>query len=275
MSEPETIVHALATVRRPELLDAALLVFRTVRDGFPTASLNVWGNALPAREQWIVGNACRAVGAGFTNLRPTVHDRWLEELVQESVRPFWVLDTDVCLWENVEGFAKEWKANGVEFAGRWEPAFDEESTGSLHVERLHTALMWIDPSRVRAAIRTRMAQIPAPWGHKADFTFLRQSFVPLRSGRTLFYDTMAGLWQAGIGTPFTKAQDAAFDHLHCGTYVDLIGPALSTNLAATHQAIYRDHKLARGMLAGQMEYYAQRAPGNAARKGRKERKGGK
>ena len=39
-------VHILVTVRKPELLPAALLVFKTLEVGFPTTPVYVWGNGL-------------------------------------------------------------------------------------------------------------------------------------------------------------------------------------------------------------------------------------
>lgn len=81
----------------------------------------------------------------------------------------------------------------------------------------------------------------------------------------LFYDTCAGLYQAGLGTPFTEQQDAAFEHLHCGTYADQITPHLSLpDLAAAHRAIYAQPEMGRGLKAQQDKYYALRRPGRSA-----------
>lgn len=250
-------VHILATVRKPELLPAALLIFRTLRTGFPTAEIQVWGNGLDLKAADLVGAVAQRAGARFSNQSATVHDAWIENLIYGSLEPFWILDTDVVLWESVETF--EWPADCF-LAGRFEPEFDEESTGTRHVERLHTALMWFNPVRLRAAMRAWMSRIPAPWGHVGEFTFVRQHFIPVRGERPRFYDTAAGLWQAGLGTPFTEPQNDAFDHLHCATYIDLIGPRLSVPLRQAHEAIYADHTLARGMRHHQAKYYAQRKP---------------
>jgi hypothetical protein len=95
---------------------------------------------------------------------------------------------------------------------------------------------------------------------------VRQHFVALRRSaeetETLFYDTMAGVWHAVGGRSFTAAEDGLFSHLHCGTYVDLMrgqnGPG--DGLAKLHELVYQDPGLARGILAGQMEYYRSRKP---------------
>jgi hypothetical protein len=250
-------VHILATVRKPELLPAALLIFRTLRTGFPAGVVQVWGNALDLRAENAVHRASEEAGARFINVPATVHDQWIENLLQSSLEPFWILDTDVLFWESIEAF--EFPKDCF-LAGRFEPEFDEESTSTRHMERLHTALMWFNPALLRAAMRAWMARIPAPWGHTGDFPFVLQHFVPLRGSRPRFYDTCAGLWHAGLGTPFTEPQNDAFDHLHCATYIDLIGPRLSVPLRQAHEAIYADHTIAKGMRHQQAKYYAQRQP---------------
>jgi hypothetical protein len=259
-------VNILATVRTAELLDAALLVFRTVRVGFPTATINVWGNALAYPFERAVAKAAKECGAFVNNLPATQHDIWLEGLLHLATQPFWVCDTDVVFWDSLEEFKLE-MASGVAMAGRFEPAFDEEFTGTLHMERLHTAVMYLHPAHVRARMRAWVAAIPEGFagGRTADFPFVRQHFIPVLGQRAVFYDTCAGLWQAGIGSEFDEVQNDCFDHLHCATYVDRIASALSVDLVAAHRAIYADHNRARGMRHEQQKYYERLAPkGNNA-----------
>ena len=251
-------VHILATVRRPELLPAALLVFRTLRTGFPEALVNVWGNALPADAAQAVAAAAGHVGATFHNLPDTAHDAWLENIINTAVVPFWICDTDMVFFDRVSE-----PAGHVNFAGRFEPEFDEEFTDTLHVARLHTALMFINPMNLRCAIRAWMGRIPEPCHDSATFPLVRQNFVPnTQPGKTLFYDTMAGAYHALPGTSFTQEQDAAFEHLHCATYaLEVAGGAPSLkDLPAVHEQIYADPQRARGLKAAQDAYYRQRQP---------------
>ena len=37
-------VHILVTIRKPDLLPAAMMVFKSIRVGFPTAHINVYWN---------------------------------------------------------------------------------------------------------------------------------------------------------------------------------------------------------------------------------------
>jgi hypothetical protein len=104
-----------------------------------------------------------------------------------------------------------------------------------------------------------MSRIPAPWRNSAYFPFVRQNFIPLAGGAPLFYDTCAGLHQAFTGTAFSPAQDEAFDHLHCATYVDQVELG-GVNLKESHQAVYENPELAREIRTKQDAYYASRQP---------------
>ena len=253
-------VHILATVRRAELLPAARLVFHTLRTGFPSEPVCVWGIALDAASAAVLAADTAAVGGKFQNLPATAHDAWIETLVNKLTDPFWVCDTDVVFFDRMTA------PKGAVFAGRYEPAFDEEFTDTVHMERLHTAVMYLNPERVRMAVREWMAKIPEPWRNSATFPLFRQNFVPvLRDGvkqKTLFYDTLAGLHQAVGGTAFTPAQDAAFEHLHCATYAQEAarGAASLKDLPAVHAAVYADPATARGLKLAQDHYYHNRKP---------------
>jgi hypothetical protein len=253
-------VHILATVRKPELLDAALLVFRTLRTGFPTAPVCVWGNALPPSAAATVQAAAQAVGAGFCNLPAISHDAWIEQVFTRSNEPFWICDTDMVFFGEVQG--SQFPVQGL-FAGRHEPEFAEEWTGTRHMERLHTCLMWFQPVPLRCAIRAWMSRIPEPWGASAQFPLFRQHFIPLRRSlngavETLFYDSCAGLYHALGGTPFTPSQNAAFEHLHCGTYADAVDAPSLKNLREVHGAVYANPAAAAGLSTQQTKYYQSR-----------------
>jgi len=255
----KAVVHILATVRKPELLPAATLVFDSLRTGFPDATVKVWGNALTPPAETLVRMAAGRCEASFCNLPPTVHDVWIETLVKRSFFPFWVVDTDVVFF----GELPVCPASGI-IAGRFEPQFHEEWTRTLHVERLHTAVMWIDPSALREAAREWMARFPQPWRSSAEFPWVRQCFVPAKDGLPLFYDTMAGVYHAMPErcSAFSEPLDECFEHLHCGGYVDLVAAETESGFGASlqsfHQRVFVNPEAARGARLRQAEYYAMR-----------------
>jgi hypothetical protein len=118
--------------------------------------------------------------------------------------------------------------------------------------------MWINPERLRQEFRCWACNIPEPWRNSAVYPFIEQTFIPRRNEEwPLFYDTMAGAWQAGIGRPFSDGLERSYDHLHCGTYADKIDAPGLIGLAKMHQAVYADIAAVDGIRAVQEEYYRQ------------------
>jgi hypothetical protein len=214
----------------------------------------------PAVEK-VLRQCAVAVQGEYRPLTQTVHDAWIESLIQYSLEPFWICDTDIIFWSRMTR-SRAWRT----FAGRFEPEFDEAWTRCRHMARLHTSLLWIDPAAARAEMRAFMAQIPDFLRCSAEFPFVRQHFVPLttvegtegRKMEILFYDTMAGLWHACGGSKFGEPENVAYDHLHCATYSDLISPAV--DLRAQHAAIFKNPYLAEHIRHQQNAYYASRKP---------------
>lgn len=247
-------------VRKAELLPAALLVFKSIRVGFPSLPVQVWGNHLAHGYEAIIADAARQVGANFANIARTSHDAWIESLILESTNPFWIVDTDVVFWGCIEdGDSRSSSLRA--FAGRFEPAFREPYTNCEHVTRLHTAVMYIDPAHTRAAIREFMSRIPEDLRESAQFDLVREHFVPRLAQDTLFYDTMSGLYQAGFGIQFTEEQNDCFDHLSCGSYSDLVSGPLSVvsgekmSLVEQHRAAYEHPEMLRGLRQHQAKIY--------------------
>ena len=253
-----TRVHILATVRKPELLPAALLVFHSLRIGFPTAEVLVWGNNLLPMDAHAVAKHTVAIGGSFRNDMPTTHDTWIETLITNERSPFWILDTDVVFWKNLEADFSS-PTSDICFAGRFEPEFHEEWTNTIHAERLHTCVQYFNPALVRAAMRSWMGQFPPPFGQTAQCPLIKQHFIPRKGELPLLYDSTAGLWQAGIGTAFTPAQNDCFDHLGCATYADLIDVPSLKDLRAMHAMVFEDPSLAMLIRETQQKYYATRA----------------
>ncbi len=243
--------HCLVTCLNPDLLKSALLIFKTARTGFPREDIVVHGNGLEPDVLPIVRDACRLIGAQFVPIPQMPHGAWIETLLASERDPFWIVDADVVFFSEVgHWFCSE---DDVLFAGRYEPEYFEKWTQAIHVARLHPSLMWFNPTKLRAAMRG--------WPGRADFfrtveiELVRWSFVPL-GGRLYFHDTCAGLHQALGGTAFTDEQNAAFEHLFCGSYHDMIEKVGNDNLRAMHREIFDDPARARGLWKVQQAQYS-------------------
>lgn len=246
-------VHILVTVLNPERIDIATLVFKTLRVGFPTSKVFVTVNGFNVLRE--VNDAATPLGAVSYISTMQSHGQWIEGLIAYERDPFWIVDTDTVFFGKVEHWLDHWPDNGSAlFAGRYEPDFIDPWTKAVHVARLHPSMMWINPVPLRAAIRG--------WPGKPEFfdsvqkNLIQWHWVP-RNFSLHFYDTMAGLWQAGLGgVPFTTdEQHAAFEHLFCGSYAHLT--PLSGELEGVHKAIIANPQSAKGLWAKQQEWYCQ------------------
>lgn len=247
--------HILATNLDPSRFGAVALVFHTIRRGFPTANLLVYGNGMSPELAHHTASLCRGVGAQFTNIPKTAHGEWIEQLVAHERNPFWIVDTDIVFFDKVEDWFTG-AENDILFSGRLEPEFWEEWTKTQHVARLHPSLMWLNPQALRAQLRG--------WP-KADGMMssvetnpFRWHMVPYRKlgeVTNYFHDTCAGLYHAHGGTKFHDFQNAAFEHLFCGSYLHLM-PNHADKIAL-HDAIFMRPSLAKGLWVEQQKWYEQ------------------
>jgi hypothetical protein len=224
-------VHVLASVLSRDLIENTLLVFKTIRVGFPSADILVVGNDLDTHSERQVEPAVRSVAGSFRNTAPTDHSQWIEALIRDEVSPFWICDTDMVFHRAVEDWFPRPAAAQL-FAGRYEPEFFERWTQSQHVARLHPSLMWFNPRPLRAAIRAWPGK--HPFFNSVEKTLIRWTFIPV-AGKLCFYDTCAGLHHALGGELFTQAQNEAFTHRFCGTYSNLVGA--SDDQLRIHEAV--------------------------------------
>lgn len=246
--------HILLTLLNPARLKAALLVFDSIRVGFPTANIIAYGNGIKdIQHRNLIERVAVKVGARYTNIPLHSHGQWIEKLLSNESKPFWICDTDIVFLSKVE----DWFVDGTElYAGRYEPRFWESWTRTIHMARIHPSLVWFNAQPLRAAIRA--------WPGKHEFfntvqtNLIQWSLVPEHGGDHRFYDTLAGLWHAMPGRVFSEMENQAFGHLFCGTYVDLVSDQ-HPNLAARHDAISENPELARELWKEQQEWYSQNA----------------
>lgn len=210
----------------PALAYGALMVFKTLRVGFPTAKILVIDNGSHPDVLPQIEKAALDVGCLFTPA-PRQHFldfyRWVlfEQTTMNSVV---LLDPDVVFWNNVE----HWKFDGL-MAGRRIP--DLYNYGVTSLSRLHPSHLWVpNVAKLRQALTNT---------HANGFDPLRQFSAPA-NGKMYFWDTGAGLYQALADKceSFTEKQLDCYDHLFYGSHLPVIQPALNDeNVTYTaHQA---------------------------------------
>jgi hypothetical protein len=258
-------VFILVTNRQPELNPGSVMVFDTLRKGFPTANINVTLNSgIQEREnRQAFEGVSRAIDklakAGPTSIQigpiqKTIHHDWIAGLIANETEPFFICDTDVVFWDNFEQF--DFSEQFI--AGRRIPQWRDEFTACVTRPRLHTSLLYIDPVAVRREVQTYFSKFPkTPFN---PFTNLVDPLcVPFKS-ETYFYDTMSMMYHAIGGTRFNDWQLDCYDHMNFGTIEDVVLPHLKDGEAAKafRDEVYKHPSKAKGMWRHQEKYYADR-----------------
>lgn len=247
-------VFILATCRRPELLPFTLLVFKTIRVGFPNSKIIVRNNYLLDFAVSQIEILAKTVDAKLEeDTSTTIHHQWIEALVNREQEPFWICDSDMVFFNKIE----DWQFP-TSLAGWRIPEWQDEFTKARTRSRLHTSLLFIDPLRLREDIEKYESQFP-----KTVFNPLVNLFhplcLPLKQEGT-FYDTCSLLYHAIGGTAFTPQQLDSYFHFFFGNCADVVLPHLQNGreMFEIRQAILEKPELGRGLWRAQMEYYEAR-----------------
>jgi hypothetical protein len=209
-------VHILVTCRNPELKAMSLLVFDTIRIGFPTARIHCYLNDIKDAE--IIAR-CHVFSDDVTQV-DMIHHKWIQMLLNSEIEPFVICDTDMVFYSKVE----DWKFDTA-LAGYRIPEFMDEFTNAITRSRLHTSLMFIDPVKFQQNIEAYEGAFPeTPFNPMASY--VDPLCLPL-NGRGYFHDTMSMAYHAFGGTEFTQKQKDCYMHMHFGTISDLVIPRLN------------------------------------------------
>lgn len=242
-------VFILATCRREDLIPFTMLVFKTFRNGFPTAELDVYSNGTVMCGQPLK-DVVEAIGGRLFISEETTHHAWIRMLLQKQKEPFWICDTDMVFYRSVE----DWKFEGP-LAGYRIPEFYDEFTKATTRARLHTSLLYVDPVRVMELVNAYALKHPLT-EYNPPANLVDPLYMPL-DGRTIFYDTLAMLYHAIGGTEFNPQQKDSYFHFHFGTFSDMVLPVLQDNiyLMAARDSVLANPQLGLGMWRAQDEYF--------------------
>lgn len=207
------LVSILTFCPHPSLAYGTLLVFKTLRRGFPTAQVEVFDNGSHPGVLPEIKRAAAAIGATFEALQPrhyADHYEWLLLKREYDARPLVLLDPDVIFWESVEG----WNFGESLAAGRLIPRQKEGKYDVL--PRLHPSLFWVpDVARLRAA-----------WSQQTSIDGIDDAigcrFEP-KGGRVLLHDTLEPLF-AGLRNrcfAFREQELDCYDHLFHGSHLPI------------------------------------------------------
>ncbi len=258
-------VHILVTCRKPELLAASKLVFDTLHTGFPNSDVTVHLN-LPLKCEDEIFKACEkaCVNRVLTTSDMNIHHKWIEDLYAKADGPFWILDTDVAFWDEMESVGEAALEQNVALAGRYIPMFYDDFTKCVTMPRLHTSLLLINKPRIEEVLKEIRAEYPnTPFNPLANLFY--PQWLPMHSGPPIFFDTCSLLHQLLGMKPclgiFTEEELNRYDHVQFATICDLIAPYYpGEQFLEKHFAVFANpDKFLRGAWREQDEFYRRRS----------------
>lgn len=248
-------VSILTYCAHPAVAYGTLLIFKTLRVGFPTARIEVFDNASHADVCTQIKAAAAACDASFTALPArshAAHLRWLLEEREPPEGPLVIVDPDVIFWRSLE----QWDFGAALMAGRLMPAMGKRELVS--VPRLHPSLLWVPTvARLREAMathRTQWADMERSWDGVAPH-------LARVGDRLFFFDTMARAHAALERRchAFDAGELDAYDHLFFGSHLPTmdarLGPEFEAIVAAHRHAAAGDLQQLRGIWRRQAAFF--------------------
>lgn len=257
-------LHILYTVRKPELEKWSLVIFNTIRVGFPGSKIILTQNGTLSKEAFArVGDHCKSLGIEHRANAEKTHGVWIRELVDGQHNPFWICDADVIFYDAMPLHPEE----ETPLWGCYIPRFRDEFTGLITEPRLHTSLLRLDPGMISVGIQKLFA------GWDKYSAFYPNQFCPKPTlyppitfpvgGKLRFRDTLGSLYDAVGGIGFTDSILDRYFHFHYGTFPDLVLPRVekAEERAALRESILADPGLGLGMWRAQKQYFEGRSVG--------------
>jgi len=247
-------VFILTYCRNIKLLYGTLMLFDSLRMGFPNAEINVIDNVSLPQARVAIKEQCKKNNCSYHQLERNVrHEAFIESIVDNEQGTVIFLDPDISFWKSVE----DWLFDKP-MAGRLIPKFLDEYSRTSTMPRLHTSFLWIQNTQ---SLRERINRIKNVW-----WNFAPWCPVTLKhDNEWVRYDTGASLYAAikdEVHT-FTEEELNAYDHLFCGSHIDVVLPKMKpddrTETVKLHQNLLKDRNSLKGVWRRQEKYFAKRA----------------
>lgn len=233
-----------------DLLYGSLLVFDSIRTGFPNVRVTVIDNGSIPEARGPIAAAARACDAGFVQVeRPRYHSALLEEVLHREQGSLVICDPDIVFWQSMEPI----EIGGL-IAGRLIPKFADPYSKTITMPRLHTSLLMI-PSAPR--LQQRISDIRQTWW---DF----RPWLPYTVKMDDWYrwDTGAALLSALDESEihvFGDKELNSYDHLFCGSHLDWVTQRFPepfcSRFVQAHEAARTDVGRLRGLWVDQQQFF--------------------
>jgi hypothetical protein len=230
-SAPSVVV--ITHCRKLELLrGGTLLVFGSLRTGFPTADVTVVDNGSLREARGEIRAAAESVGARYVQLESTNHEDTLGWCIERARGSLVFVDPDIMFWERCE----DWDFGDALLVGRYIPGFFADdrqlrahalppATEMLYVQpRLHPSFLWL-PS-----VEEFRSWLAAFRTEHPGFSAIRSGNRPMpeTGGRVWMWAEAFCMGSLALGSrarAFTAKHLDCYDHLFVGSHIDLMPSA--------------------------------------------------
>ena len=213
----KTAVHILTWCRNQESLWANLLVFKTIRTGFPDAQIIAHDNASAPEYREPIKDAALSAGAEFHTIDVEVaHWDFIRHVIETTTADdVTFCDPDVVFWDRI--------AEPVAvLSGRLLPAFYDRFSHCWTHSRLHTSLLQIHGvTELREMLHDVERSGWAQFNALRPFRFVNHDRWEIFDTCAQLYHYLKTFWPGSEPHAFTPAELDRYDHLFCGTYLNL------------------------------------------------------
>lgn len=260
-------VKILLCVPNEKAYGPATMVLDTIREGYPTAFVDVYWNpteGVPPVLAHLAHERALDKSCAFHYFnRRFDHAEWLRDRIVEHAsdigdsEPLIFVDGDVMFHHSCE----DWKFDTY-LAGYGVPSMWNDFARCRSFARLHTSHLWL--SHPRAMLEHVRELVPTAFSEGSNHCPL-DIFSPrimVVDKEPFFWDSMSVAYQLLGGTPFGPEHLDCYDHLTSASAYDLVLPRLENKkgFEFLHTEGYKDAALLkREMWRSQNAYYAQKA----------------
>lgn len=239
----------------PLIASSGMLVFKTLRTGFPSAKIEVWDNCSIEPFRTEIAHETLKLGGQFHPLdqRILYHDFIRARLSANEPGSLALVDTDIIFYDDVQS----WGMHQHELLmGRLIPLHRNEVYGCTENSRLHSSLLFIrDVQELNKTIAKEFSGPCAASGYQNPWA----PTLWFNGGFKYFHDVGCNIYQAFPSTmrAFTETQLDSYTHLHCGTWLDQVLPHIkkADQFKKVHELATTDRMALHGLWRQQDEYY--------------------
>lgn len=250
-------VCILVTVPNKNCITENLLVFDSLRTGFPTSLVEVWDNSNDELVRTQLEELCRKDPLHQMTYSPSFqkwhHADWIEMVVGTHDGPVVILDSDVILYESCEDMDFP-----TLIAGRFVPVIWNEFAGAISYERLHTSFLVIkDCKELREHLADAYPFVNTPYGPYTPLSPYHPC-VQFYGGYPMFWDCCSTMFHMIGGSCFTENELKRYAHVNSSAFQDVMMERVrdKKSFALQHEkARNKDVEWFRGFHKAEERYY--------------------